>query len=211
MSKTALIWGATGGIGQALSKHLNQQGWQVAGVGRDLQKLSGHEAYAYEADFSRPNTVQTAAAAMSQELDDVNLWVYAAGDILSKPISTLDTGSWQRIMDANLYGLYLAAQHSLPLLAPDASLYILGARTDRLKLPGLAAYVAAKSAVESFAEVLRKELKRRVIVVQPAAVKTPLWDKVPFRLPPGAMSPEDLADQVYQHFLSGSTESPLVL
>jgi len=210
MSKKAMIWGATGGIGLALIQHLSLDGWQVAAAGRNLNKLEGLDVNLYEADFGSPQSIQTAVAAMAQELDEVNLWVYAAGDILSKPVSAMDLPGWQRILDANLNGLFLALHHSLPLLASDAAVYILGAQTGRLKLPGMSAYVAAKAAVDAFADVLRKELRRRVIVVQPAAVDTPLWDKVPFKLPPNAMTPQDLAERIMQHYHSGSIENPLV-
>ena len=87
--------------------------------------------------------------------------------------------------------------YSLPLLTADAPLVFLGAVSERLRLPGLSAYVAAKAGLEAFAEVLRKEeRKRRVILVRPGAVNTAFWQKVPFRMPANALSPEEVAERV---------------
>jgi short-subunit dehydrogenase len=76
---------------------------------------------------------------------------------------------------------------------------LLGAVSERLRLPGLSAYVAAKAGLEAFAETLCKEVrKRRVILVRPGAVDTAFWQKVPFRMPANALS----AEQVAQHIVS---------
>jgi len=70
----------------------------------------------------------------------------------------------------------------------------LGAVSERLRLPGLAA----------FAEALGKEeRKRRVTVVRLGAVETALWDKVPLRLPKGAMSTADLATKILDAHTNG--------
>ncbi|NIV33822.1 MAG: SDR family NAD(P)-dependent oxidoreductase, partial [Anaerolineae bacterium] len=73
----------------------------------------------------------------------------------------------------------------------------LGAISERLRLPRLSAYASAKAGLEAFVEVLGKEeRKRRVTLVRPTAVDTPLWDKVPFNLPAKALRPEDAAQRI---------------
>ncbi|MCB0054898.1 MAG: SDR family NAD(P)-dependent oxidoreductase, partial [Caldilinea sp.] len=99
-----------------------------------------------------------------------------------------------RILGANLTGAYLTTQQSLPLLAERAHLVYLGAYSERLQLPGMSAYAAAKAGLEAFAAALAKEQrKHRVTVVRPGAVATPLWEKVPLRLPRTALAPAELA------------------
>lgn len=203
MSKRAMIWGATGGIGLALAQKLLSEGWQVAGLGRNLSALEGILPLAYEVDVTHPAQVEQAAYAVAQELGEVDWWVYAAGDILSAPVKDMDHAAWERILGANLTGLYLAARASLPLLGKQTPLYALGAVSERMRLPGLAAYAAAKAGVEALGEVLRKELRRPVVVVRPAAVRTALWNKVPFRLPGNALSPEDLAARLLENYQQG--------
>jgi NAD(P)-dependent dehydrogenase (short-subunit alcohol dehydrogenase family) len=113
-------------------------------------------------------------------------------------------GAFRRILDANLTGAYNAVHHSLPLLAPDAPLVFIGAVAERMRLPGLSAYAAAKAGLEAFAEVLRKEeRKRRVILVRPGAVNTTFWRKVPFKMPGNALSPEAVAEKVVEAVNAG--------
>ena len=204
MAKTALIWGAGGGIGQALVHHLVGQGWQVYAAGRNLESLEGVAAGCHEADFARPFSVEQAALAVSQETTEVDWWVYAAGDITSVPVKDLNPEVWQRILTANLSDVYLAAHYSQALLAREAPLYILGAVQERMRLPGLSAYAAAKAGVEALADVLRKELRRKVVVARPGAVDTALWKKVPFRMPAHALTPAGLAERLLQAYEQGS-------
>lgn len=195
--KTAMIWGANGGIGRALVDRLGQGGWRVLAIGRHLSDLHELTAFRFEADVADPASVKGAIALASQEAEEIDLWIYAAGDIAASKVVDASPDSWQRILNANLVGAYLAAHYSLPFLSYDAHLIFLGAISERLRLPRLSAYAAAKAGLEAFVEVLGKEeRKRRVTVVRPAAVDTPLWDKVPFKLPSGAMSPEDAAEQI---------------
>lgn len=205
MNKNALIWGADGGIGQALASYLLDQGWTVVLTGRHPERMQNLAGLVVEADVSDPFSVQSAVSAMSQEVDEVQLWIYAVGDIISSPVSQMTVQVWRRILDANLTGAFLTTHYSLPLLAQDAHLFYLGARTERLRLPGLAAYVAAKGGLESFTEVVRKETRRKVTLVRPAAVDTPLWNKTPFKLPPHPLSPADLASRILQAYQEGTS------
>ncbi len=204
MNKNALIWGADGGIGRALARRLLDEAWTVVLTGRHPERMEDLAGVVVEADVSDPFSVQSAVSAISQEVDEVQLWVYAVGDIISSPVNQMSIQVWRRILDANLTGAFLATHYSLPLLAQDAHLFYLGARSERLRLPGLAAYVAAKGGLENFTEVVRKETRRKVTLVRPAAVDTPLWSKTPFKLPPHPLTPADLADAILHAYQDGS-------
>lgn len=196
--KTALVWGANGGIGRAMVKQLAAEGWTVLAVARHPEKLDDLTPHIIEADVALPYAVQTAATTISQEVKEIDLFIYAAGDISAAKVEEMSPAEWGRVLAANLSGAYLTTHYSLPLLAPDAHLIYLGAISERLRLPGLAAYAAAKAGLEAFAEALSKEeRRRRVTVVRPAAVDTPLWEKVPMRLPKTAVSPEEVARRIF--------------
>ena len=79
----------------------------------------------------------------------------------------------------------------------------MGAVHERLRLPGLAAYASAKVALEAFADVLRKETRRRVLVIRPGAVQTPLWKKVPFAMPKQAADAHHVAKQIVSAVAEG--------
>ena len=96
----------------------------------------------------------------------------------------------------------------MPLLADDAHLVFIGAISERLRLPKLSAYAAAKAGLEAFAEVLRKEERtRKVTVIRPAAVATALWDKVPLKMPSDAIAPQRIAEAVVEAYVSGHSGS----
>ncbi len=203
---SALIWGAAGGIGRALITHLTGSGWTVGAITRDSTPLAALTPHIYEADVAEPLAVQRAVLAVAQELADIRLWVYAVGDITSEKIADTRPETLRRILDANLTGALLAAQASLPLLAPDAHLFFIGAVHERMRLPGLSAYAAAKAGLEAFAEALRKEERtRKITVVRPGAVNTPFWKKVPFRMPANALAPEAVAQKIVEAYQSGQS------
>lgn len=202
--KTAMIWGAGGGIGQALVSRLREEDWRVLAMGRLTSDPGNLKSHLLEADVADPGAVERALVAARQEVDQVDLWIYAVGDIDASKVADGSPADWKRILEANLVGAYLATHYSLPLLARDAHLMFLGAISERLRLPRLSAYAAAKAGLEAFVEVLGKEeRKRRVTLVRPAAVDTPLWDKVPFKLPPGALSPEEAAERILDAYREG--------
>ncbi len=202
--KRAMVWGAGGGIGMALVDLLTDNAWEVVGVVRD-QGVS--EAVTYSsvaADVANPGDVQRAVEQTQAAVGEVSLWIYAVGDILSARVSEMSLEDWRRILDANLSGAFTAIHASLPLLSADAHVVFIGAVSERLHLPGLSAYAAAKAGLEALGDVLRKEERgRRVTVVRPKAVDTGLWDKVPFSLPRGALEPDELAERVLAAYEGG--------
>ncbi len=202
--KTAMIWGASGGIGGAILGLLQQEGWRTAAVCRDAGRLNVAADFTAEADVSNAWQVQQAVLGIAMDVEAVELWVYAVGDIASTPVAQQEPEAWARILEANLSGAHAAAHHSLPLLAEEAHMVFLGGISERLRLPGLAAYAAAKAGLEAFAEAFAKEQrKKRITVVRPAAVATPFWDKVPLKLPASAAAPEKVAARILEAHQSG--------
>jgi NAD(P)-dependent dehydrogenase (short-subunit alcohol dehydrogenase family) len=202
---TAMIWGAGGGIGLALTRQLIDQGWSVVAITHHPQtELENLTEFIIEADVTVPYDVEVAVTAASQLVDEVDLWVYAIGDITMAKAEDMEVSDWQRILGANLSGAFLATQFSLPLLAEKSHLFYLGAVSERLRLPGLSAYAAAKAGLEAFVAAISKEQRRhRVSIVRPGAVQTAFWDKVPMRLPETAQLPDDLAAHILEAYNSG--------
>lgn len=204
MSK-ALLFGANSDIGRAMIHYLDQQGWQVVAFARDDTAVSDLPATIIElSDVADEYAVQTAVRSAAYEIDDVTLWLYCVGDITAVSVADMPLSDWQRILNANLTGAYLTLHHSLPLLAEDAHLMFVGAIHERLRLPGLSAYAAAKAGLDALAETIKKEQrKKKVSVVRPGAVATKFWDNVPLKLPKDAMSPEKLAAKMWEAYETG--------
>jgi 3-oxoacyl-[acyl-carrier protein] reductase len=204
--KYALVWGAAGGIGKALTQKLVSEGYSVVAISRHPSEMSTMTPYSIATDVSNPYQVRAAVHQVRSISESIDLYLYTAGEIASIKNSDMQVKDWERILNANLTGAFLTAQASLPLLAPEARLVFLGAIHERLRLPGLSAYAAAKAGLEAFAEILRKETRRRVLVVRPSAVDTPFWSKVSFSMPKNALDPAVLAERVFRALDSDSKE-----
>jgi NAD(P)-dependent dehydrogenase (short-subunit alcohol dehydrogenase family) len=195
-----MIWGAAGGIGRSLTALLGNNGWDVVAVSRDGTTIPGSKI-AVAANIANAAAVDQAVYTVSLEADPITLWVYAAGDIVQTKVDEMQADVWQRIIDANLTGAYLTAHASLPLLTADAHMFFLGAISERLRLPSLSAYVAAKTGLEAFvATFAREQRKRPITLVRPGAVDTPFWDKVTLRKPADAATPDQIAQRIWQAY-----------
>jgi NADP-dependent 3-hydroxy acid dehydrogenase YdfG len=201
--KTAIIWGAGGGIGQAIAHQLFKENWQILAAGRHLESLTNLTDFVYDVELRDAFSVQSAVTAISQEVNEVDLWVYTAGDITSLRVNEMSPLDWQRILEANLSGAFLTTHYSWPLLSDRTHLFYLGAVSERMRLPGLSAYAAAEAGLEAFADVVRKESRGKVTVVRPGAADTPFWNKVPFNLPPHHLAAEDVAARIIQAYTEG--------
>ncbi len=198
---TALVWGASGGIGQALVGTLVANNWTVIGATHQPSSLNDITPHVLDANVRDPFEVQVAISEASQLVDEVDLWIYTVGDITADKTADLSSDDWCRIIEANLTGAFFTTHYSLPLLAANAHIFYVGAIHERLRLPKLGAYAAAKAGLEAFAESLRKEeRKRRVTVVRPGAVDTAFWNKVPLKLPANALSPKQVSEQILEAY-----------
>lgn len=202
--KNGMIWGVSGGIGRALAEEMKRQEWNTIGVCRQPEQVTGLVDFCYEADVANDYAVQTAVMNASYEVDSIQLWIYAAGDIIVDKADSMSPEAWTQIINANLTGAFQAYHRSVPLLAEDAHIVFLGAVSERLMLPKFGAYVAAKAGLEAFATSLAKEnRKQRVTVVRPGAVATPFWEKLPLRQPKDAASPEKVAKRILEAHADG--------
>lgn len=199
--KTAMVWGSSGGIGGATVEQLVEENWDVLAVSRSSGNFSGSVTEVEITDIRNPEEVAAVADEYRDKVEQVDLWVYAIGDVTSRRIADMDPEDWDRISETNLKGSFLASRYSIPLLKEGTHMVFVGAVSERTQLPGLGAYVSAKAGLESFVEVLRKEERDRIIsIVRPKAVDTPFWDKVSFDLPHGAREPEEVASRILEAY-----------
>lgn len=201
-----MIWGAAGGIGQALVSELSAGDWRVVAISRHDDSFEDDGVIGIYADVGEPFSVQRAIQEAASEVTEVDLWVYAAGDIVVSAVGELKPEVWNRLLSANLTGAYLATHYSLPLLAANAHMFYVGAISERLRLPGFSAYAAAKAGIEAFADTVRKEQRKlRITTVRPSAVATSFWAKVPVKMPPNAAQPSKIAREMLSAYENGQT------
>lgn len=202
----ALIWGASGGIGSALVQHLKANDWRVFAAARDESAVPASADETFPFDASQPATFTNIVPLIATDSDGLDLIVYAAGGLNAAPLEKLEPDAWRATLAANLDGAFLAARSSLNLLRDDGHLMIIGAYVNKITLPRMGAYVAAKAGLEAFMTVLQKEHRRkRITIVRPPAVDTSLWEDIPFNLPQQALSPQTVAQAILDYHQSGDS------
>jgi len=202
-----LLIGADSSIGQSVAKAFIEDEWEVWAIGRHTERFAPGVQWAHRvddvADFAQ---MEQAAQSLESHLQalggrSVDALVYAVGDIAAQKVHEMDIAAWQRILNANLTGAFVATRVFSRFFSPEPHLFYIGALSEKLILPGLSAYATAKAGLEVFAQVVAKEQPRwKVSVVRPGAVATRFWERVPFRMPPKTLQPDDVALRILEAY-----------
>ncbi|MGY1641131.1 SDR family oxidoreductase [Geodermatophilus sp. SYSU D00703] len=176
--RTAVVTGASSGIGAATAARLAAEGFDVVLGARRLDRLTelaaGIGGRALPLDLTDPASVEEFAAA----LDRVDVLVNNAGGAFdAAPVAEADLDSWERTYEVNVLGTVRLTKALLPkLIASGAGdLLFMGSTAGLISYEGGASYTAAKHAVHTLAETLRLELYDqpvRVVEIAPGMVKT---------------------------------------
>ncbi|WP_417835442.1 SDR family oxidoreductase [Thalassospira tepidiphila] len=187
-NKTAIITGASRGIGVALAKRLAADGFNVvinyassAGPAEELAeslKSQGHKAIAIKADIARPDAVKALFDKTIAEFGGVDVIVNNAGVMTTTPIADMDDATYDAMMDINVRGTFNMLREGAKHLRDHGRVINFSTTALHLKLPGYAVYNATKAAVEAMTGVFAKELRGRQITVNavaPGPVATELF------------------------------------
>lgn len=201
---TAFIWGASGGIGSAIVRHLKANNWTVYGAARNPGNIPGEADDTFTFNASNPESYKEIALLLAQQEAELDLVVYAAGGIQAGTLEDLGPQKWGQVLDANLNGAYLGVQSLLHLVPKGGHVMVVGAYVHKVTLPKFGAYTTAKAALEPMMTIFAKENRRKhFTLVRPPAVASPFWENVPFNLPDGALQPEAVAAAVLQQYEAG--------
>ncbi|PRF97285.1 short-chain dehydrogenase [Burkholderia ambifaria] len=185
--KTALITGATSGIGLATAELFVREGAQVAITGRDEARLKraraklGGAITTIQADVRNSEDMTRMARQVADAFGDDGLDVFFgnAGVAFSTPLLTTDEARFDELLAVNVKGLFFSMQAVTPVLRDGASVILNSAWLNNVGMGGFSALAATKAAVRSFARSWSCELldrKIRVNAVSPGAVDTPIFE-----------------------------------
>ena len=185
--RTALVTGASSGIGAATARRLAQDGWQVVAAARRRDRLdelaqSAPGITVCELDVTDPESV----AGLAQAVPHCDLLVANAGGALdAAPLATAEVDDWSRMYDLNVLGVVRCVQAMLPALQASAAGQVImtGSTAGRWTYEGGGGYVAAKHALAALRQTLRMELVEtgvRVSEVAPGMVHTDEFSLVRF-------------------------------
>jgi 3-oxoacyl-[acyl-carrier protein] reductase len=188
INKTALVTGASRGIGAAIAKKLAADGAQVAityARGADAAAMvvkeierAGGKAIAIQADATDAKAVNAAVEQTVKTFGRLDILVNNAGTAIPKPFVDATLDELDTVIDINLRGVFIATQAALKHLQDGGRIISIGSCVgERMMTPGLAAYAATKGAVKMFTQGLSREVGARGITVnniQPGPIDTDL-------------------------------------
>ncbi len=205
--KTALITGASRGIGLAIARTLDGEGAKLILVARNRGALSRAAAQlsgtvlSMAADVTKPGDVERLIAAVQKQIRRLDILINNAGVFTYKPFAKTTLEEWRRNLDTNLTSIFLTTQAALPLLKRSKGdvLNILSI-SSRVAFPNCSAYAAAKFGAWGLTGVLRRELRAdgiRVTAVLPGMTETRMKDELGFPVrSDDLLQPEDVAAAV---------------
>ena len=196
--RTAVVTGASSGIGAATARSLAAAGYHVFCAGRRVERV---EALAQEiggtaarCDVTSTDEVAGLADLVGPTLD---VLVNNAGAAFgSEPVSEADPNDWRAMYEVNVIGLLNVTKALLPALiaSGDGVIVNMGSTAGRIAYEGGAGYTAAKHGTQVVSETLRLELcgqPVRVTEIAPGMVRTDEFSLVRFE------GDQDRADAVY--------------
>jgi NAD(P)-dependent dehydrogenase (short-subunit alcohol dehydrogenase family) len=174
--RTALVTGASSGIGAACATRLVGGGWRVfAGVRRAGDAPRGTEEILL--DVTNEEHVRVAA----ERIEELHGLVNNAGIAIAIPLEFIPLEELRRQFEVNVVGQVAVTQAFLPHLRRSRGrIVFIGSIAGQSALPFLGSYAASKHALEAVADTLRLELRPfgvDVALVQPGTIKTPIWTK----------------------------------
>ncbi|MFG2890117.1 SDR family NAD(P)-dependent oxidoreductase [Streptomyces sp. NPDC048248] len=187
-ARTAVVTGASSGIGAATARALADAGYRVVLTARRKDRIEALAAELPHAEaYALDVTDRAAVDAFAAGLDRCDVLVNNAGGALgAEPVATGDPADWRAMYEVNVLGVLHTTQALLPALTAsgDGTVVVLSSTAGLATYEGGGGYVAAKHGAHVLAETLRLELcgqPVRVIEVAPGMVKTDEFATTRFR------------------------------
>lgn len=194
--KSAIITGASGGIGQCIARELSRAGARIMLVARNPEKLQavaeeihllGGEVITFSGDIRCSEMVENAVKLAIEHFDTIDILVNSA--FWGPPASIENTTEtfWDQTLDTTLKAAFLFARAVTPTMKKQGSGRIvnIGSRAGKVGEDNRTAYCAAKWGLEGLTAALSVELSKyniHVHLISPAATNTPWWREVPVTL-----------------------------
>lgn len=211
VTRTAVVTGASSGIGAATVRRLAADGFAVVAAARRRDRLDALAEETGARAVTLDVTSATSVAELAAAIDACDVLVNNAGGALGmESMADADVTDWQRMYDVNVLGTLRLTQALLPRLKAggDGHVVMVTSVAGHVAYEGGGGYVAAKHAQTSMAETLRLELLGepvRVTEIAPGMVATEEFALVRFRGDadrarkvydgvPGPLSADDIAD-----------------
>lgn len=174
--KSALITGASRGLGRAMALALAANGARLALVSRDLEQLGqtasavrnlGGKAVVFQADVTDEAQIARLEHDVGKEFGALQILINNAGINIRKPITEFSLGEWRQVQDTNLTSAFLMCRAFVPRMKGQGFGRILNLTSmmSHVSIAGRTAYSASKSGLLGFTRALALELAPEKITV----------------------------------------------
>lgn len=185
--RTAIVTGATRGIGRAIAEALAGAGVQVAIAARhgdaceqaaaEIANRTGTRAIGVACDVRDAASCAALVRRTVEELGRLDILINNAGIGAFAPVADMDVETWDRVIGTNLDSLFYCTHAALPHLKQSGTAWIIniGSLAGKNAFPNGAAYNASKFGLIGFSEALMQEVRYdgiRVSYIMPGSVAT---------------------------------------
>jgi 3-oxoacyl-[acyl-carrier protein] reductase len=177
--KTAIVTGATGGIGRAVALRLAKDGFSItaayagnASKANEIAgaiKSAGGSAVAVKADVNTPTEVEQLFTTASNTFGTIDVVVHTAGIMPISNIIDGDLVSFDKVIATNLRGTFIVLSQAARHVSQGGRIIAFSSSVLAKSFPGYGAYCASKGGVEALLHVLANELRGRNITVNAVA------------------------------------------
>ena len=172
--KTALVTGATRGIGKAIAEKLKVDNYKVLGTatsdsGVDTLNTNGIEGYLL--DLNSKDSIDSFWSQLESENKTISVLVNNAGITRDNIILRMSDEEWSDIMNVHLYGTFQLSKRALKMMLKNkwGRIINISSASASIGNRGQSNYAAAKAGVEAFTKSLAKEVGRRDITINAIA------------------------------------------
>lgn len=185
--KTALVTGASGGIGGAIARQLHGRGASIVASGTRMEKLEGLAAdlgdrcHAVAANLSEPEAPDALIAAATEAAGGVDILINNAGLTRDNLAMRMKDEEWQQVIDVNLSSAFRLTRGVLRgmMKARWGRVVTITSVVGATGNPGQANYAASKAGLTGMSKALAQEVASRGITVNciaPGFIETPMTD-----------------------------------
>jgi 3-oxoacyl-[acyl-carrier protein] reductase len=190
VTRSAIVTGASGGIGRAVAKRLASDGFAIAlnyaGNPAKAQEIvaeikgAGGQALAIQGDIANAGAVENLFKQTQDAYGRIDVVVNNAGIMPLSPIAKGDVETFDKVIATNLRGTFLVLAQAAQHMAEGGRIIALSSSVLAKSFPTYGPYIASKAGVEGLVHVLNNELRGRNITVNavaPGPVATELFLK----------------------------------
>lgn len=190
---TALVTGASQGIGAEIARTLHQAGARVVinhpdasggKIANDAERLAANlesqrhgSAMVRSADVSNSDAVKEMMDGVRQKWGEIDILINNAGILRDRSIAKMSVEEWRSVLDVNLSGVFYCCKFGLEIIRDGGSIVCVGSLAAKMGFHGQSNYAAAKAGVHALVRVLARECARRSVrvnAVAPGVIDTPM-------------------------------------